>query len=123
MKKMTPFGKAMRKIRIDRDLLLGEVADMLGVSSSYLSQIETGKKPIPDGLADKVATRIKLTAEEALSLKRDAAVSSNEFTIRLGANAEPADHVLAADLALEFARLTPDAKNRIARALGGIIER
>jgi transcriptional regulator with XRE-family HTH domain len=45
---ITPFGKELRKIRLDRNLLLKDMAEELGFTSSYLSAIENGKKKIPD---------------------------------------------------------------------------
>lgn len=51
----TEFGKFLRKARIDRGLLLKDMAEGLGVSSAYLSAVETGKKTVSDELARKVA--------------------------------------------------------------------
>lgn len=42
------FGKLVRDIRITRSLLLHDMANELGISSSELSAIECGKKPVPD---------------------------------------------------------------------------
>lgn len=44
---VTELGKFLRKIRIDRDELLSNMAKTLGVSSSFLSLVETGKKKPP----------------------------------------------------------------------------
>ena len=49
---VTSFGKALRKLRIDRGMVLKNMADMLGVSSAYLSAIELGKRAIPDSLVN-----------------------------------------------------------------------
>lgn len=45
---LTPFGKYLRKLRIDRNELMKDMADKLKVTSSYLSAVEMGKKPVPD---------------------------------------------------------------------------
>jgi len=55
-KMFTEFGKLLRKARIDRGLLLKEMAEGLGVSSAYLSAVETGKKSVSDELARKAAS-------------------------------------------------------------------
>ena len=52
---LTQFGKVLRKARIDRGLLLKDMADGFEVSSAFLSAVETGKKAIPSGLAEKAA--------------------------------------------------------------------
>lgn len=116
---MTPFGKALRKLRIDRELLLGDMAERLGISASYLSQIETGKKPIPDGFVDKLGNAYSLVGDELRDIRHQAVISTNEFKIQLGLGANAQDKVLADTLATEFARLSPDAKERIAKVIGG----
>ncbi|NJM49720.1 MAG: helix-turn-helix transcriptional regulator [Sphingomonadales bacterium] len=52
---MTPFGKELRRIRLDLEILAGEMAKSLGVSSSYLSQIEFGKNQYRTALLIKFA--------------------------------------------------------------------
>lgn len=46
---ITPFGKAVRKARLDADvtLTLSEMATDLGFTAAYLSAMETGRKKIP----------------------------------------------------------------------------
>lgn len=43
----TNFGKFCRKLRIDNDELLYDMAAKLGVSSAFLSKVENGKKKPP----------------------------------------------------------------------------
>ena len=43
---LTEFGKILRKLRIDRQELLRDMAKNLEVSSAYLSAVETGKRKI-----------------------------------------------------------------------------
>lgn len=116
---MTPFGKAVRHLRIEREMLLGSMADALGVSSSYLSQIECGKKPIPADFPDRIARLCGLGESQLIDLRQQAAVSMSEFKISLSESAPAADRILAGELAHEFARLTPEAKEGIAKLLRG----
>lgn len=52
---ITPFGLAIRKARLDKgQTKLMTMAEDLGVSPSYLSAIEHGKKPISDALVKQV---------------------------------------------------------------------
>lgn len=44
----TKFGKIVRKLMIDNDNTLGDVAMMMGVSSAFVSSVLTGKKNIPE---------------------------------------------------------------------------
>ncbi len=52
---LTEFGKVLRKARIDKGVLMKDMADAVGVSSAFLSSVETGRKQIPDGLFEKAA--------------------------------------------------------------------
>lgn len=51
---LTEFGKITRKIRIDNDVLLKDMADALNISAAFLSKIETGKSKPNLKLADKI---------------------------------------------------------------------
>ena len=44
---LTKFGYAIREIRIHNGELLYDMARKLRVSSSYLSQVETGRRGVP----------------------------------------------------------------------------
>lgn len=47
---ITPFGKQVRKFRIDADLTLSDMAEELDMFPAYLSAVETGRKPLNDEL-------------------------------------------------------------------------
>lgn len=51
---LTPFGRMVRKLRIDKGVRLKDMADYLDVPSSFLSAIENGRKQIPDSMIDGV---------------------------------------------------------------------
>lgn len=53
-KSLTQFGIEVRKARIDVDKSSREIAEFLGISASYLSQMENGRKPIPIGMVAKM---------------------------------------------------------------------
>lgn len=44
---LTPFGKYIRKLRIDHNRILADDAEYLQVTESYLSAVEVGKKAVP----------------------------------------------------------------------------
>jgi transcriptional regulator with XRE-family HTH domain len=69
---MTPFGIANRKLRLDKGLRLLDLAGKLGFSSSFISAIETGKKPIPAGYVQSVVKALNLSKAEARELERAA---------------------------------------------------
>ena len=80
---LTEFGKALRKIRVDRQQLLRDMADKLGVSSAYLSAVETGKRRIPQDWVSKIASIYSLSCEEQADLQSAADNSVFDVTISL----------------------------------------
>ncbi|NPV49508.1 MAG: helix-turn-helix transcriptional regulator, partial [Armatimonadetes bacterium] len=50
-----PTGEDLRLARRQRRLTQTEMARLLGVSQSMVSQIETGQRPIPDDLRQIIA--------------------------------------------------------------------
>lgn len=69
---ITPFGIAIRKRRLDKGLRLLDLAQKLNLSSSFISAVETGKKPIPADFVDAVVKAMGLTPTEAAELQRAA---------------------------------------------------
>jgi transcriptional regulator with XRE-family HTH domain len=68
----TPFGIAIRKLRLDKRLRLLDLAERMKISSAFLSAIETGRKPIPDGFVLDVARALELSTEELSTLRKAA---------------------------------------------------
>ena len=77
------LGKALRKIRIDRQQFLRDMAEQLGVSSAYLSAVETGKRRIPQDWVSKIASIYSLSCEEQADLQSAADNSVFDVTISL----------------------------------------
>lgn len=114
---MNQFGKMLRRERKERQMTLGDLAKKLGLSVPYLSQIETGTKPVQDSLVDKAISVLGLIGDDVNKLRRAAALSASEYAIRLKNNASADDRVLAASLASGFARLSPEKKEELRRIM------
>lgn len=69
---ITPFGIAARKLRLDKGLRLLDLAEKLDLSSSFISAVETGKKPIPASYVASFVRAMGLTPAEAAELQRAA---------------------------------------------------
>src|SRR5687768_15148666 len=79
---MTPFGRFMRGVRTDRGLLLKDVADMVGVTSAYLSALEHGKKGAPSAaFISKLENALRLDTTQRQELRRAARDSVGSVTI------------------------------------------
>lgn len=79
----TEFGKELRKIRVDYNDNLTQMANKARLSVSYLSAIENGVRSIPNDLVDKIADIYKLDNKRRGLLRKLAAASSTKIDIDL----------------------------------------
>ena len=115
---LTAFGRALRKIRIDRNLLLKDMADTLGCSSQFLSAIESGTKKIPEDLIDRISNYYDLNSDEIQSLKDGRDQSLKEVVIGLKDRCAQ-DRDLALAFARKFDALNGDQKENLRQILLG----
>ena len=87
---LTAFGKIVRKLRIDREETLGQMALNLGRSPTFLTAVETGRKPVPDDYLNEVMTYFGLSQSERDQLRHSAEVSrpSVKFNLPVGTPTE-----------------------------------
>lgn len=96
---LTNFGKTLRKIRIDHDELLKDMAARLNVTVAYLSAVENGKREVPDNWIDILSNSYQLSKEETKELQTCAYETKDSLKINLdGIGKEERE------LALAFAR-------------------
>ena len=101
-KTLTKFGIALRKHRIERGETLYEMATDVGVSPSYLSGVETGRKRASEELVDKLVEHLSLDMVDSVQLRRDAAETGPELRISLK-NRDNEARAVAAMFARRFA--------------------
>jgi len=80
---LTEFGKYLRRLRIECEELLKDMADKLKVTSSYLSAVETGKRNIPGDWVDKICQIYKLDMLEREELQEAVDNSVKKITINI----------------------------------------
>ena len=79
---MTPFGVKIRDWRQRKNLTLNQQAEVLGVSSAYLSALENGTRGRPSVvLVDQICAWLGLIWDDAEELKRLATLSHPKPTI------------------------------------------
>ena len=104
---MTPFGASLRQLREDRGIRLKDMAEELGVSATYLSALEHGRRSKPNwSFIQRVIHYFNIIWDEADELQRLADVSNPKITV-------------------ETAGLPPKATelaNRLAREIGTLAE-
>ena len=110
--KVTELGKALRKLRIDRSETLGDMADKLSITSSYLSAIEKGKRPAPEGLTDKISDLYGLGSDIRSELASAADKTLQAVKLSLDGSSDPKREV-----ALCFARSFDDLDDDTAESV------
>lgn len=96
---LSPFGIAIRKIRLDRQLLLKDMADTLGVSSAFLSSVESGKRRVPKGWIESISRIYHLSKEDVENLEIASSKSAPDIKIPISAVSSE-----KRDLAFSFAK-------------------
>lgn len=109
---VTELGRALRKMRIDVGETLGDMAEKLDITSSYLSAIEKGKRPAPDGLVERISVLYGLGAEasDRLSAAADKTIQNIKVNLE-GATDQKRD------VALCFARSFDDLDDETAKSV------
>jgi transcriptional regulator with XRE-family HTH domain len=114
---MTPFGLFMRKLRLDQGLLLKDVAEVMGVSSAFLSALEHGKKGTPSAdFVSSLENKLKLNAAQREELRRSVRDSATHVAI------PPKATPLGFQAAHAFARKLPNLSEKQLRLLLKIVE-
>lgn len=80
---VTRLGKFNRVRRIKRDESITDMAQGMGVSTSFLSAIETGRKKISDNHIEKMVEYFGLNEKDAAELRRCAEESQPQVKISL----------------------------------------
>ncbi len=79
---MTPFGERLRHLRESRGLLLKDMAEELGVTPTYLSALEHGRRSKPNwSFVQRVIHYFNIIWDEADELQRLADLSDPKITI------------------------------------------
>ncbi|MBU3730189.1 MAG: helix-turn-helix transcriptional regulator [Beijerinckiaceae bacterium] len=104
---MTPFGEKLRALRAERGITLGEMAEAIGVTPTYLSALEHGRRGRPNWVfVQRVIHFFNVIWDDAEELQRLADVSHPRVVIDT-AGLDPRATLLANRLARRIAELDP----------------
>ena len=110
---LTPLGRELRRLRLDRNWLLKDMADGIGVSPSFLSSVETGRKSPPNDFLARIRKWGKLTPEEVQRLATAADELTKEVRIKAPVHYSNQDREALAVLARRFGELSEEQRARI----------
>ena len=85
---ITELGKKLRKLRIDEDERLLDMAGRLEKSAAFISAVETGKKAPPSGFEELIINVYRLADAAATSLRKAADRSRKAFTLEANTTLE-----------------------------------
>ena len=114
---LTPFGVLLRKIRIDKDMTMAEMAAGIGYSASILSAVENGRQAISNQLFDAIVKKFGDSIETKKQLSEARSKSSVFLKIDLR-RASPLERKVCFRLADRHELLTPDQLLAILEILG-----
>ena len=77
------FGKELKKLMIENDENLINIADYLGVSIPFVSAVISGKKNVPDGWVEKISIHYKLDFQNQNYMRDLGEKSKNILKINL----------------------------------------
>lgn len=80
---LTEFGKVMRIIRINTGDSMRDMAAKIGMSATYLSAIETGKRNIPANLEELLFSHYNFSEKDKKKIKDSIEKSASHVKIDL----------------------------------------
>ena len=105
---MTPFGARLRQLRQARGVEQKDMAAALGVSASYLSALEHGRRGKPTwAMIQKIIGYFNVIWDEAEDLQRLAEISNPRVVVDT-VNLTPEATALANHLAARIRTLSPE---------------
>ncbi len=113
---ITEYGKQLRKIRVDNEEVLKDMAERMGVTSAYVSAIEIGKRPIPENFTNLIIQKYGLNEvqSEALRVAEERSLTVLKLEMK---DSSSVKRQTAAVFAREFENLNEDTANKILKIL------
>lgn len=116
--KRTNFGEFIRGYRRTNKILLKQMADALGFSSAFLSSVENGNKPIPQGIEQKLVSNFNFSDEDKNSLFESIDTTRTQSTINIPQNT--LDQMLVGAFCRNFNELDDTKKQELLNLLKGV---
>jgi len=115
---LTNLGRVLRKMRIDHGEILKDMADRFGITASYLSAVENGKRPIPEVWEKIILESYPLDERQKDELRRAVIESIDSITLDVSESGF-ANKEVAFAFARKVADLPEEKLLEIKRILGG----
>lgn len=114
---MSPFASTLKTLRLNRNLLQKDAADMLGYEQSYISGLENGQKSPPkNGFTQKLIKTYQLSDQEQQLLNDS--IQQSRLIYRLPKDASLEAYFIFQALEKQITRLGRNEMQLIKIALG-----
>lgn len=115
---LTSIGKFLRKLRIDRNEILLNMSEKLGVMPSFLSAVENGKKKMPTAWRTKIVELYNLTDAQINEFENAIAATNEVVELNIeGMNEQ--NRNLAVSFARKFSELSDEQLEEIQKIITG----
>jgi transcriptional regulator with XRE-family HTH domain len=114
----TEFGKFFRILRIENGEVLADAKKFLGVSVSFISSVECGKKPIPEDWYKKICEHYSLSQDKSIELMN--AIDRSKSSLKLDLSKS---NSLRKDVALQFQRSFEEVDEETLLEIQKLLER
>lgn len=114
----TKFGKYLRLLRVQHGEVLADAKHYLNVSTSFISAVELGKKPIPSGWFEKIVSHYRLNDKQKREL--EVAIEESQKEIKFDIESATSEQK---DLTIQFQRSFKDLDDETINEIRKILER
>lgn len=115
---LNKFGIFIRKFRIEKSMILKDMASDLGYNTAYLSGLETGTRAIPSDLEQKLRSKYEFTQDQIHELQEALDQSQKSVTVNTQGDA------LNSQLMMAFSRsiktMDEEKKKQILNIIKGV---
>lgn len=111
------FGKELKKLMVDNDESLIDLAKLFEVSIPFVSAVISGKKNVPEGWLEKISTHYKLNLQKQKYFKDLADESKQMLKINL-TNCSKSQRGLALQLQRNLSNLDEKEIKKLMEILG-----
>lgn len=113
----TKFGEFMRVLRVKNHEVMGDIANLFGVSLPFLSAVENGKKNVPGEWVEKIIEHYSLNNDEVGELLESIEQSKTQMKLDLKSAS-----FFQRSAALQFARSFEDMDEETAKKIMELLE-
>ncbi|MBO7485608.1 MAG: helix-turn-helix domain-containing protein [Spirochaetaceae bacterium] len=120
-RKISEYGAFLKHLRIEKRQMLRDMAEKLGLNSSYLSAIESGNRDIPPNLTDVICKQYSLSESDCKKL-HEAELKEDRKLVQIDMK-KINENRLAKEVVLNFAGKAENLSEEQLKEINAILNR